>query len=210
MVGCSGAASQETGAQDAVTSVTSGLTSENGTASELLSSVFFCPQDYGAGEDAFCEWYFDGADVEVAGVDVQGDSATVHVAFSAKRMAEVLPILEQARDQALADGADAMRDGYANERFAAVVENAQVGTDRLEIAVPVTRGSDGTWAIDDRAMLAAGAARRLRPAPDLHRLAFDRSYPQRNRGNERCKPTSNPHRAASRAARSSSSAARRR
>lgn len=155
MVGCSGAASQETGAQDAVTSVTSGLASENGTASELLSSVFFCPQDYGVGEDAFCEWYFDGADVEVAGVDVQGDSATVHVAFSAKRMAEVLPILEQARDQALADGADAMRDGYANERFAAVVENAQVGTDRLEIAVPVTRGSDGTWAIDDRAMLAA-------------------------------------------------------
>ena len=155
MVGCSGAASQETGAQDAVTSVTSGLAWKNGTASELLSSVFFCPQDYGAGEDAFCEWYFDGADVEVAGVDVQGDSATVHVAFSAKRMAEVLPILEQARDQALADGADAMRDGYANERFAAVVENAQVGTDRLEIAVPVTRGSDGTWAIDDRAMLAA-------------------------------------------------------
>ena len=137
MVGCSGAASQETGAQDAVTSVTSGLAWKNGTASELLSSVFFCPQDYGAG------------------VDVQGDSATVHVAFSAKRMAEVLPILEQARDQALADGADAMRDGYANERFAAVVENAQVGTDRLEIAVPVTRGSDGTWAIDDRAMLAA-------------------------------------------------------
>lgn len=155
MVGCSGAASQETGAQDAVTSVTSGLASENGTASELLSSVFFCPQDYGVGEDAFCEWYFDGADVEVAGVDVQGDSATVHVAFSAKRMAEVLPILEQARDQALADGADAMRDGYANERFAAVVENAQVGTDRLEIAVPVTRGSDGAWAIDDRATLAA-------------------------------------------------------
>ena len=107
------------------------------------------------GEDAFCEWYFDGADVEVAGVDVQGDSATVHVAFSAKRMAEVLPILEQARDQALADGADAMRDGYANERFAAVVENAQVGIDRLEIAVPVTRGSDGAWAIDDRATLAA-------------------------------------------------------
>lgn len=155
MVGCSGAASQETGAQDAVTSVTSGLAWKNGTASELLSSVFFCPQDHGVGEDAFCEWYFDGADVEVAGVDVQGDSATVHVAFSAKRMAEVLPILEQARDQALADGADAMRDGYANERFAAVVENAQVGTDRLEIAVPVTRGSDGTWAIDDRAMLAA-------------------------------------------------------
>lgn len=155
MVGCSGAASQETGAQDAVTSVTSGLAWKNGTASELLSSVFFCPQDYGVGEDAFCEWYFDGADVEVAGVDVQGDSATVHVAFSAKRMAEVLPILEQAHDQALADGADAMRDGYANERFAAVVENAQVGTDRLEIAVPVTRGSDGTWAIDDRAMLAA-------------------------------------------------------
>lgn len=155
MVGCSGAASQETGAQDAVTSVTSGLAWKNGTASELLSSVFFCPQDYGVGEDAFCEWYFDGADVEVAGVDVQGDSATVHVAFSAKRMAEVLPILEKARDQALADGADAMRDGYANERFAAVVENAQVGTDRLEIAVPVTRGSDGTWAIDDRAMLAA-------------------------------------------------------
>lgn len=155
MVGCSGAASQETGAQDAVTSVTSGLASENGTASELLSSVLFYPQDYGVGEDAFCEWYFDGADVEVAGVDVQGDSATVHVAFSAKRMAEVLPIFEQARDQALADGADAMRDGYANERFAAVVENAQVGTDRLEIAVPVTRGSDGTWAIDDRAMLAA-------------------------------------------------------
>ena len=113
--------------------------------------MLFYPQDYGVGEDAFCEWYFDGADVEVAGVDVQGDSATVHVAFSAKRMAEVLPILEQARDQALADGADAMRDGYANERFAAVVENAQVGTDRLEIAVPVTRGSDGTWAIDEPA-----------------------------------------------------------
>lgn len=48
-----------------------------------------------------------------------------------------------------------MRDGYANERFAAVVENAQVGIDRLEIAVPVTRGSDGAWAIDDRATLAA-------------------------------------------------------
>lgn len=155
MMGCGSAASQETGAQDAVTSVTSGLASENGTASELLSSVFFYPQDYGVGEDAFCEWYFDGADVEVAGVDVQGDSATVHVAFNAKRMAEVLPILEQARDQALADGADAMRDGYANERFAAAVENAQVGTDRLEIAVPVTRGSDGAWAIDDRATLAA-------------------------------------------------------
>ena len=155
MMGCGGAASQETGAQDAVTSVTSGLASENGTASELLSSVFFYPQDYGVGEDAFCEWYFDGADVEVAGVDVQGDSATVHVAFNAKRMAEVLPILEQAREQALADGADAMRDGYANERFAAAVENAQVGTDRLEIAVPVTRGSDGAWAIDDRATLAA-------------------------------------------------------
>lgn len=155
MMGCGGAASQETGAQDAVTSVTSGLASENGTASELLSSVFFYPQDYGVGEDAFCEWYFDGADVEVAGVDVQGDSAMVHVAFNAKRMAEVLPILEQARDQALADGADAMRDGYANERFAAAVDNAQVGTDRLEIAVPVTRGSDGAWAIDDRATLAA-------------------------------------------------------
>ena len=155
MVGCSGAASQETGAQDAVASVTSGLAWKNGTASELLSSVFFCPQDYGVGEDAFCEWYFDGADVEVAGVDVQGDSATVHVAFSAKRMAEVLPILEQARDQALADGADAMRDGYANERFAAAVADARVGVDRLEVAVPVTRGSDGTWAIDDRAMLAA-------------------------------------------------------
>lgn len=155
MMGCSGTASREQAAQDAVTSVTSGLATESGTASELLSSVLFYPQDYGVGEDAFCEWYFDGADVEVAGVDVQGDSATVHVVFSAKRMAEVLPILEQARDQALADGADAMRDGYANERFAAVVENAQVGTDRLEIAVPVTRGSDGTWAIDDRAMLAA-------------------------------------------------------
>ena len=155
MMGCGGAASQETGAQDAVTSVTSGLASENGTASELLSSVLFYPQDYGVGEDAFCEWYFDGADVEVAGADVRGDSATVHVAFNAKRMAEVLPILEQARDQALADGADAMRDGYANERFAAAVENAQVGTDRLEIAVPVTRGSDGAWAIDDRATLAA-------------------------------------------------------
>lgn len=155
MMGCGGAVSQETGAQDAVTSVTSGLASENGTASELLSSVFFYPQDFGVGEDAFCEWYFDGADVEVTGVDVQGDSATVQVAFSAKRMAEVLPILEQARDQALADGADAMRDGYANERFAAAVENAQVGTDRLEIAVPVTRGSDGAWVIDDRATLAA-------------------------------------------------------
>lgn len=154
MMGCGGA-SQETGAQDAVASVTSGLASGNGTASELLSSVFFYPQDYGVGEDAFCEWYFDGVDVEVAGADVQGDSATVHVAFNAKRMAEVLSILEQARDQALADGADAMRDGYANERFAAVVENAQVGTDHLEIAVPVTRGSDGAWAIDDRATLAA-------------------------------------------------------
>ena len=155
MMGCNGAASQEQAAQDAVTSVTSGLASENGTASELLSSVFFYPQDYGVGEDAFCEWYFDGADVEVAGVDVRGDSATVHVAFNAKRMAEVLPILEQARNQALADGADAMRNGYANERFAAAVENAQVGTDRLEAAVPVTRGSDGAWAIDDRATLAA-------------------------------------------------------
>ena len=155
MLGCSGAASQEQAAQDAVTSVTSGLATESGTASELLTSVLFYPQDYGVGEDAFCEWYFDGADVEVAGVDAQGDSATVHVAFNAKRMAEVLPILEQARDQALADGADAMRDGYANERFAAAVANAQVGTDRLEVAVPVTRGSDGAWAIDDRATLAA-------------------------------------------------------
>lgn len=155
MMGCSGTASREQAAQDAVTSVTSGLATESGTASELLSSVLFYPQDYGVGEDAFCEWYFDGADVEVAGVDVQGDSATVHVAFSAKRMAEVLPILEQARDQALADGADAMRDGYANERFAAAVADARVGVDRLEVAVPVTRGSDGTWAIDDRAMLAA-------------------------------------------------------
>ena len=107
------------------------------------------------GEDAFCEWYFDGADVEVAGVDVQGDSATVHVAFSAKRMAEVLPILEQARDQALADGADAMRDGYANERFAAVVEKCPGGYRPSGDRRPVTRGSDGTWAIDDRAMLAA-------------------------------------------------------
>lgn len=155
MMGCSGAASQEQAAQDAVASVTSGLASENGTASELLSSVFFYPQDYGVGEDAFCEWYFDGADVEVTGMDVQGDSATVRVAFSAKRMAEVLPILEQARDQALADGADAMRDGYADERFAAAVANAQVDADRLEVAVPVTRGSDGAWAIDDRATLAA-------------------------------------------------------
>ena len=155
MLGCSGAASQEQAAQDAVTSVTSGLATESGTASELLTSVLFYPQDYGVGEDAFCEWYFDGADVEVEGVDVQGDSATVRVAFNAKRMAEVLPILEQARDQALADGADVMRDGYANERFAAAVANAQVGTDRLEVAVPVTRGSDGAWAIDDRATLAA-------------------------------------------------------
>ena len=155
MVGCSGTASQEQAAQDAVTSVTSGLATESGTASELLSSVLFYPQDYGVDEDAFCEWYFDGADVEVAGVDVQGDSATVHVAFNAKRMAEVLPILEQARDQALADGADAMRDGYANECFAAAVADARVGADRLEVAVPVTRGSDGAWAIDDRATLAA-------------------------------------------------------
>lgn len=155
MLGCSGAASQEQAAQDAVTSVTSGLATESGTASELLTSVLFYPQDYGVGEDAFCEWYFDGADVEVEGVDVQGDSATVRVAFDAKRMAEVLPILEQARDQALADGADAMRDGYADERFAVAVANAQVGTDRLEVAVPVTRGSDGAWAIDDRATLAA-------------------------------------------------------
>ena len=155
MMGCSGTASQEQAAQDAVASVISELATESGTASELLSSVLFYPQDYGVGEDAFCEWYFDGTDAEVSGADVQGDSATVHVAFSATRMAEVLPILEQARDQALADGADAMRDGYANERFAAVVENAQVGIDRLEIAVPVTRGSDGAWAIDDRATLAA-------------------------------------------------------
>lgn len=155
MMGCSGTASQEQAAQDAVASVISELATESGTASELLSSVLFYPQDYGVGEDAFCEWYFDGTDAEVSGADVQGDSATVHVAFNAKRMAEVLPILEQARDQALADGADAMRDGYANERFAAVVENAQVGIDRLEIAVPVTRGSDGAWAIDDRATLAA-------------------------------------------------------
>lgn len=155
MVGCSGAASQETGAQDAVASVISELATESGTASELLSSVLFYPQDYGVGEDAFCEWYFGGTDAEVSGVDVQGDSATVHVAFNAKRMAEVLPILEHARDRALADGADAMREGYANECFAAAVADAQVGTDRLEIAVPVTRGSDGTWAIDDRATLAA-------------------------------------------------------
>ena len=155
MLGCSGAASQETGAQDAVASVISELATESGTASELLSSVLFYPQDYGVGEDAFCEWYFDGTDAEVSGVDVQGDSATVHVAFNAKRMAEVLPILEHARDRALADGADAMREGYANECFAAAVADARVGVDRLEVAVPVTRGSDGTWAIDDRATLAA-------------------------------------------------------
>ena len=155
MMGCSGTASQEQAAQDAVASVISELATESDTASELLSSVLFYPQDYGVGEDAFCEWYFDGTDAEVSGVDVQGDSATVHVAFNAKRMAEVLPILEQARDQALADGADTMRDGYADGRFAAAVADAQVGADRLELAVPVTRGSNGAWAIDDRATLAA-------------------------------------------------------
>lgn len=157
MMGCagSGGAQQTQGAQDAVAAVTSTLTTESDTASDLFASVLFFPQDYGVGEDAFAAWYFDGADVQIASTDVQGNAATVRITYNAKRMADVLPLLEHARDAALAAGASATQDGYANAQFDAAVANAQVATDQLESYVYLTRASDGTWSIDDRAMLAA-------------------------------------------------------
>ena len=142
MLGCSAGAgaSQAEGAQE---------------ASDLFASVQFFPQDYGVGQDAFAAWYFDGTDVQVADTDVQGDKATVHLSYTAKRMADVLPLLEQARDAALAAGASATQEGYANAQFDALAVTAQVATDQLEAYVYLTRGSDGTWSIDDYAALAA-------------------------------------------------------
>ena len=70
-------------------------------------------------------------------------------------MADVLPLLEQARDVALAAGASATQEGYASAQFDAVAADTQVATDQLEAYVYLTRGSDGAWAIDDRATLAA-------------------------------------------------------
>ena len=157
MLGCSAGAgaSQAEGAQEAVAAVTSTLTTESATASDLFASVQFFPQDYGVGQDAFAAWYFDGTDVQVADTDAQGDKATVHLSYTAKRMADVLPLLEQARDAALAAGASATQEGYANAQFDALAATAQVATDQLEAYVYLTRGSDGTWSIDDYAALAA-------------------------------------------------------
>lgn len=157
MMGCStgGSASQVEGAQEAVTAVTSTLTTESATVSDLFASVSFFPQDYGVGQDAFAAWYFDGTDAQIADTDVQGDKATVRLTYTAKRMADVLPLLEQARDAALAAGASATQEGYANAQFDAVAADTQVATDQLEACVYLTRGSDGAWAIDDRATLAA-------------------------------------------------------
>ena len=171
MAGCAadGGAQQTEEPQDAVAAVTSALVAEGGAASDLFASVQFYPQDYGVGEEAFAAWYFDGADVQVADTAVDGEKATVRLTYNAKRMADVLPLLEAARDAALAGGAQPTQDGYANAQFEAAAANAQVATDRLETYVYLTRSADGTWAIDDRALLAAS----LLDGYDPRQIAID-------------------------------------
>lgn len=156
MAGCGPVRGDEAqAAQVAVADATAGLATESGAAENLLSLIAFYPQDYGVSADVFAAWYFDGVDCEASQADVQGDAATVNVTFSTKRMADVLPIMEHARDAALVAGADASRDGYANEQFEAATANAQVATDQLSVPVTLTRASDGTWVIADEATLAA-------------------------------------------------------
>ena len=70
-------------------------------------------------------------------------------------MADVLPIMEHARDAAIETGANAMQDGYANAQFEAAAANAQVVTEQRQVSVALSKGSDGAWTINDKATLAA-------------------------------------------------------
>ena len=155
--GCAanGGASKGQAAQEAVTAITSTLDTDAATAEGLFELIAFYPQDYGVAPDVFAAWYFDGADCQPAATDVQGDAATVTVTFNAKRMADVLPIMEHARDAAIETGANAMQDGYANAQFEAAAANAQVVTEQRQVSVALSKGSDGAWTINDKATLAA-------------------------------------------------------
>lgn len=155
--GCAanGGVSQDQAAQEAVTAITSTLDADAATAESLFDLIAFYPQDYGVASDVFAAWYFDGANCQPVATDVQGDAATVTVTFNAKRMADVLPVMEHARDAAIEAGANAMQEGYANAQFEAAAANAQVATEARQVSVALAKDADGTWAISDKATLAA-------------------------------------------------------
>ena len=157
LAGCAagGGASQEQAARETVETVTSTLETDSATTSDLFALIAFYPQDYGVSPDVFATWYFDGANCQIESVDVQGSAGAVQVSFNAKRMADVLPLLEHARDAALEAGGDAMQDGYANAQFEAAAAQARVATEGRSATVAVSKGADGAWAISDEATLAA-------------------------------------------------------
>lgn len=152
--GCSSAAID--GAKQALESDMQLLQEHDGAyASELFGSIWFYPEDYGVSSSCFSEIYFRDFEYALGEAKESGDAVTVDLTVSAYGIDGVLETLAHARDEALATGADANAEGYADVAFASASEAASWEREQLTLKVDMVKGLDGAWSVVDEATLAA-------------------------------------------------------
>lgn len=101
----------------------------------------------------FMDCYLEGFDYEVEGVDVDGDTATAHVAITCKSFSDILGDYESAAME-IVDSLDIDTMPSDEEIYAMAGEAMMDATEAAEVKstdceFTYTRGADGTWSCDE-------------------------------------------------------------
>lgn len=156
LAGCSASADDASvAASSAEVTLQQIAAADDATVSDMLSSVQFYSQDYGVSSAVFAQACYEGMVYRVGEASVSGDEAQVEVSVTVPVAADVLTTLKQARDAALANGEDALRDGYADAAFKDIMSQTEWDFETLSASVSLVRGDDGSWELADKATLAA-------------------------------------------------------
>lgn len=160
----------------AVDRVFADLAAGDETASAALcEAVWFYPSDYGVSDACFARTYFQGFSYQMGEATLWKDgTVSVAVQVSVHPSAQLLALLAEARQSALAAGSDdAGSDdarpatGYADEFFEQAVAQNPWDTQTSDVDVVVEKGSDGAWQVTDRGLVAAVLLGGLDPRQDM-------------------------------------------
>lgn len=155
----------------AVDSVFADLAAGDEAASAALcEAVWFYPSDYGVSDACFARTYFQGFSYQMGEATLWKDgTVSVAVQVSVHPSAQLLALLAEARQSALASGADdaGAATGYADEFFEQAVAQSPWDTRTSDVDVVVEKGGDGAWQVTDRGLVAAVLLGGLDPRQDM-------------------------------------------
>lgn len=143
---------------------------DEAASAALCEAVWFYPSDYGVSDACFARTYFQGFSYQMGEATLWKDgTVSVAVQVSVHPSAQLLALLAEARQSALASGADdaGAATGYADEFFEQAVAQRPWDTRTSDVDVVVEKGGDGAWQVTDRGLVAAVLLGGLDPRQDM-------------------------------------------